>query len=87
MLKLKAADILAKLGQTEAYERAAKIRGRTADTIPSPAEVKVFVKLRQSNYYSIANKQALDINSPEYMQELELLKQQFLLKVGRFIVL
>jgi hypothetical protein len=37
--KAKGADILTKLAQTEAYERAAKIRGRTADTTPSPAEV------------------------------------------------
>jgi hypothetical protein len=39
--KAKGADILAKLGQTEAYERVGQLRGRTADTTPSPAEVKV----------------------------------------------
>jgi hypothetical protein len=38
--KAKGADILAKLGQTEAYEKVGQLRGRTADTIPSPAEVK-----------------------------------------------
>ena len=83
--KAKGADILAKLGQTEAYERAAKIRGRTADTTPSPSEIDKAgeIAAKQLTSIAIANKQSLDINSPQYMQQLELLKQQILAQSGK----
>ena len=83
--KAKGADILAKLGQTEAYEKVGQLRGRTADTTPSPAEIDKAgeIAAKRLTGLAIANKQSLDINSPQYMQQLELLKQQILAQSGK----
>ncbi len=73
--KAQGADILTKLAQTEAYERAAQLRGsgRTADTIPSPAEVKsVREQVTQALTAKFLNSgQKYDPNSPEFKNAVE----------------
>lgn len=64
---------------------AGRQRGRTVDTTPSPAEIDKAgeIAAKQLTSIAIANKQSLDINSPQYMQQLELLKQQILAQSGK----
>lgn len=78
--KFRAGSILATVDANR--QRAA---GRTADTTPSPAEIDKAGEMaaKQLTGLAIANKQALDINSPQYMQQLELLKQQILAQSGK----
>ena len=77
--KYRAGSILA------AVESARRPTGRTVDTTPSPSEIDKAgeIAAKQLTSIAIANKQSLDINSPQYMQQLELLKQQILAQSGK----
>jgi hypothetical protein len=86
--KAQGADILAKLGQTEAYEKVGQLRGsgRTADTIPSPAEVKsVREQVTQELTTRLINSgKKFTPNSPEFMNAVEQeVANQFATRYGK----
>lgn len=59
--------------------------GRTADTTPSPAEIDKAEEMAKRHLTDVAigSKKPLDINSPQYRQQVELLKQEILAQGGK----